>query len=102
MNPCSKCVDYDMAACEWCKRNEYKAFRGMETLTQSTPVVTNYDRIISKTPEELAAWFIKIQDDTADYIDGQYSRNLPATSESWALWLKSPVEPGEGNDGKTN
>jgi len=56
---------------------------------------TNADRIRAMSGEELAAWFIKIQDDTADYIDGQYSRNLPATSESWALWLKSPADKEE-------
>lgn len=94
-NPCYSCVDYDGAACDWCKRNEYRAHRGIATLKMSTPVFTNYDRLISKTPEELANWA------------GEYFGCHPAASKEicmgvsncavcWLSWLKSPVEVDNG------
>ena len=56
---------------------------------------TNADRIRAMSDEELA-WLIAEQrclySDHA--IDAEYPRVLD--------WLKAQVEPGEGNDGKTN
>lgn len=46
---------------------------------------TNYDRLISKTPEELALFIHNAEAQAAD-IGGA------DTVESWINWLKSPVE----------
>ena len=95
MKPCSKCVDYDGAACDWCKRNEYRAFKGMETLTSSIPVVTNYDRTIALPPEELAVVLNrhcpphkrpKTCEKMSDIVNGKFR-----CVDCWLSWLKSPV-----------
>lgn len=33
----------------------------------STPVITNYDRLVSMTPNEMALWFAKTFGDEGDY-----------------------------------
>lgn len=87
-NPCYSCVDYDGAACDWCKRNEYRAHRGIETLKMSMPVFTNYDRIVSKTPEELADYLWSVK---------KYDRPYDKHISSWLRWLKAPADKeGEG------
>ena len=48
-------------------------------------VLTNYDRIISKTPEEIAEWIAK------DLIEPGYD-TYDRTYRWWLDWLKSPVE----------
>lgn len=48
-----------------------------EACSSQTP--SNYDRIVSMTPEELAWWI----------SDAQYIQRDPA---EWEMWLKSPVE----------
>jgi len=66
----------------------------------STPVITNYDRIISKTPEELAEWILR------DPFIGYFAVCPPGTKDGddcpaspceqcWLDWLKSPVEVDE-------
>lgn len=52
----------------------------------STPVITNYDRLISKTPEELAEW-LDDNDSNFPISDG---------GAHWLSWLKSPVEVDNG------
>lgn len=50
---------------------------------------TNYDRLISKSPEKLAAWI-------ADHpVVSEYDENNPK-HKSWLDWLKSPAEEGDG------
>lgn len=57
----------------------------------STPPLTNYDRIISKTPEELAEWIYQVQDGDAY----QKENFLPPLSKSWWLdWLKKEANNG--------
>jgi len=55
---------------------------------------TNADRIRAMTDEELAEWFIKIQDDVADYYDGGHAvaPELPTMKNSWLEWLKQEAE----------
>ena len=57
--------------------------------------ITNADRIRAMTDEELADWFIKIQNDVADYYDGGHAvaPELPTMENSWLDWLKQ-----EAND----
>lgn len=52
--------------------------------------MTNGDAIRSMTDEELAEWFIKVQDDVADYYDGghAFAPELPTMENSWLDWLK--------------
>lgn len=65
----------------------------------STPVITNYDRLISKTPEELAK--IMVGDCPPNYPHGdcreyeKYDGNLDCC-KCWLDWLKSPVEVNDG------
>ena len=56
MKPCDSCIDYDNShgGCDWCKKHEYGLHLTIEAALLPTPVVTNYDRLISKTPEEMA------------------------------------------------
>ena len=55
---------------------------------------TNADRIRAMTDEELAEWFIKVQDDVADYYDGghAFAPELPTMENSWLDWLKQEAE----------
>lgn len=55
---------------------------------------TNADRIRAMTDEELADWFIKIQDDVADYYDGGHAvaPELPTMKNSWLDWLKEEAD----------
>lgn len=65
---------------------------------------TNYDRIISKTPEELAEWLAKqeYRKPTFDgwlplcnHVMGAKICHEYGCKECWLNWLKSPVEVGE-------
>ena len=51
---------------------------------------TNANRIRAMTDEELAAWFVTIRDDIADYYDGGHSVSpeFPVSEESWLEWLR--------------
>lgn len=55
---------------------------------------TNADRIRAMTDEELAEWFIKVQDDIADYCDWgrAYPPELPTRKDTWIDWLKQEVK----------
>ena len=55
---------------------------------------TNADRIRAMTDEELAEWFIKVQDDVADYYDGghAFAPELPTMENSWLDWLKQEAK----------
>lgn len=55
---------------------------------------TNADKIRTETDDELADWFIKIQDDVADYYDGghAFAPELPTLKDSWLDWLKQECE----------
>ena len=57
---------------------------------------TNADRIRSMTDEELAEWFVKVQDDIADYYDKGHSiaPEMPTFKESWLDWLKQEAQDG--------
>lgn len=50
----------------------------------STPVITNYDRFVGKTPEEMADWFANLQ------FPERHARE--AIRKLWLDWLKSPAE----------
>ena len=60
----------------------------------SKPFKSNADRIRAMSDEELAEWFIKIQDDVADYYDGGHAvaPELPTMKDSWLYWLKQEAE----------
>lgn len=53
----------------------------------STPPLTNYDRIISKSPEELAEWIVWVECE-AYRLDGTYG------SDYWLKWLKKEISNG--------
>lgn len=95
-NPCNNCADYDdwQGSCKWCKEHEYCLHTAIEDAILPTPVVTNYDRLISKTPEELAGWISAYSENCDDcrhirsgdpYVNG-------GCYSCWLDWLKSPVE----------
>ena len=56
--------------------------------------ISNADRIRAMTDEELAEWFIKVQDDVADYYDGghAFAPELPTMENSWLDWLKQEAK----------
>ena len=56
--------------------------------------ISNADRIRAMTDEELAEWFIKVQDDVADYYDGghAFAPELPTMENSWLDWLKQEAQ----------
>ena len=61
-----------------------------------TKPLTNYDRLISKTPEELAEWFCRVQFRAGDVCPPEHGWTLCQYAEGckdcWLSWLKSPVE----------
>lgn len=81
--PCDDCVDYDdwQGGCKWCKEHEYSLHRTNALFP--TRVVTNYDQIIGKSPEELAEWL----SDVAGWLSAYEGKVHPILK-----WLKSPVE----------
>ena len=60
----------------------------------STPVITNYDRLISKAPEEMATWLSAIMGcgycPTREHCDEVIQTQF--CKEILLDWLKSPVE----------
>jgi len=96
-------VSFDGKDCSGCKHlNErgYCEFTACiipctvrATIPEAKPL-TNADRIRAMTDEELAEWFIKIQDDVADYYDGGHAvaPELPTMKNSWLEWLKQEAE----------
>lgn len=85
---CNICVNgklpSDSAICVGCglSRKNYKP-------------ITNYDLLISKTPEEMAK-FLTVLSDPKWHIDGNiFDMTVPKES-SWLSWLKSPVEVDNG------
>lgn len=63
-------------------------------------VPSNYDRLISKTPEELAEWLTGLEIRAYERLG--YSGHKERFKAQYLEWLKSPVKAGDGNDGKTN
>lgn len=64
----------------------------------STPVITNYDRLISKTPEELAEFICKtIMAGVKLVFPGSfYSKaDIVELNNDWLSWLKSPADKEE-------
>ena len=57
------------------------------------PPITNYDRLISKTPEELAEWLVMIEQ---RIIEKNPTLERSALYADWIAWLKSPVEVDDG------
>lgn len=59
--------------------------------------ITNGDHIRAMSDEELADWFVKIQDDIAGHYDKGHSiaPELPTLKESWLDWLREPVGGAE-------
>jgi hypothetical protein len=71
------------------------------TICATDPVLitgqkTNYDLLISKTPEELAIYLSELANGDCPIIgdcpDGMKEKTTCTPSECWASWLKSPVE----------
>lgn len=58
------------------------------------PKPTNYDRFISKTPEELAEWIISIEPAACPYATWGYNDdcNKPDCRQCWLDWLRQEVE----------
>ena len=61
--------------------------RGYPNCFQST--VTNYDRLISKTPEELAEWMVLVEQ---RILEMQPALERPALYKDWLDYLKQEAE----------
>lgn len=85
---CDSCEKYP------CSADETKLRLSCPAYSPKPKPITNADRIRSMTDEELAEWFIKVQDDVADYYDGghAFAPELPTMENSWLDWLKQEVE----------
>ncbi len=85
--PCYKCrfehKPIDTEPCEYCS-NEYMN-SGDHPAFEWSKKPTNYDRLISKTPEELARW---IADELVE--PGYYKGN--EAYELWLDWLKEEAD----------
>ena len=90
MNPCGDCIHYDEneAICGFCKQNGYPFQLPLEehSKTIPEPVITNYDRIISMTPKELAAWIAE-HPVIVDYDENN------SQHRRWLDWLRQEVKP---------
>jgi len=64
----------------------------------STPVITNYDRLISKTPEELAEAIYSVVDSCPRGKRPEFTcvANAYDCCACWLSWLKSPAEVDNG------
>lgn len=56
--------------------------------TEPPKPITNYDRIVSKTPEELAEYLANVAYDL-------WAMFVADPKKMWLDWLKSPAEEGE-------
>ena len=96
MNDCGNCrhtnhldlPDFSTMPCAACAR--YGADND-PTMWEAKPI-TNYDRIISKSPEELAKWIVEIADcDECEKMHGfRMCGAAPekACEDCWLDWLK--------------
>lgn len=83
MGLCAKCAD---KSCHWYGSGTIECL--------DFKPEKNADRIRAMSDEELADWFIKIQDDVADYYDGghAFAPELPTLKDSWIDWLNKECE----------
>lgn len=77
------CGPYEMYSCNECPASKPE-YKNRSVQATSTPVATNYDRLIRMTPEELALWMHNTEEQAA-YIGTAESK------ESWLDWLKQEV-----------
>ena len=70
------CGPYEMYSCSECpaSKSDYVQFKRKP--------ITNYDRIVSKTPEELAEWI-------AGGVLNLTGGSLKMATEAWAAWLRN-------------
>lgn len=69
---------YQCRNADWCARDFNPKSDEPECFEQTT----NYDRVIHKTPEELAVWMNGIIKE----------RNIEVTCDGWLAWLKAPAD----------
>ena len=83
------CGPYEMYSCYECpaSKSDYVQFK-----TKPKPQ-TNYDYVISKTPEELTEWIESIEPAACPWRD-DHGDNCRFTHcrDCWLDWLKSPVK----------
>ena len=94
--PCYRsggCGPYEMYSCNECpaSKSDYlqrdiKDYPPYLDYPKPRKPMTNYDRLISKSPEELAEWL----SDVAGWLSGYEGKVHPILK-----WLKSPVEVEE-------
>jgi len=105
MNDCGNCgrtnhlglPDFSTMPCAVCARYGED---NDPTMWEAKPQ-TNYDLVISKTPEELAIYLSELANGDCPIIgdcpDGMKEKTTCTPSECWADWLKAPAE--EVDDG---
>lgn len=75
MNLCSRCSDY--ACMGYCQ--------GVEECSDFRPI-TNYTRLIEKSPKELAEWINRVESDARYYG--------PKGKAVWLNWLQQEADNG--------
>lgn len=93
--PCGNKTADGYCRTSWCINPMYSNIgTANEKLMGGLHKTTNADRIRAMTDEEMADWFIEIQDDVADYYDGGHAvaPELPTMKNSWLEWLKQEVK----------
>ena len=81
---CSDCKNTGKQICTVCCTYQ----GGVPDRWEPKPV-TNYDRIISKTPEELAEWLVLVEQ---RILEMQPALERPALYKDWLDWLKQEDE----------
>ena len=88
---CEHCVfvdePLDKDPCQECNR-AFLAQRIKPNFVSKRKPKTNYDRIISKTPEELAKWI-------AGGVLNLTGASLEMATGAWLDWLRKEAEEGE-------
>lgn len=85
----TKCTE-----CQFFDPEKYYCKRMLHTVTIGCPCgepkpLTNYDRIVSKTPEEMAEWLVLVEQ---RILEMQPALERPALYKDWIDFLKQEAE----------
>lgn len=95
--PNSVCDDCINAECVWRAPSWGVDPPVMDCPDKETPPTTNYDRLISKTPEEMTEWIESIEPSACPWRDDHGDNcRFAHCRECWLSWLKSPVNMEAG------
>lgn len=105
------CLDYEKGVCpetcfhavltddlkNWPRSVTYAKIKGTDAcpITKPPPKPTHYDRIIRKTPEELAEWIAGIYPDCPPGFSPAPLGCDDVCTECWLEWLRKEAKDGQ-------